>query len=72
MAISLFEYNETAYNSAILMMDKEGKAAIIHPTGTGNRLSVSNFVRITLIKEFVGFHLRNIFLKRSNLKIFQR
>ena len=55
MAISLFEYNETAYNSAILMMDKEGKAAIIHPTGTGNRLSVSNFVRITLIKDLPAF-----------------
>lgn len=43
MAISLFEYNKTAYNSAILMMDKEGKAAIIHPTGTG--------------KSFIGFKL---------------
>ena len=43
MAISLFEYNETAYNSAILMMNKEEKTAIIHPTGTG--------------KSFIGFKL---------------
>ncbi len=33
--IKLFEHNETAYTSAIKMLSKTGKAAIIHPTGTG-------------------------------------
>lgn len=33
--IKLFEHNETAYISAIKMLNKTGKAAIIHPTGTG-------------------------------------
>lgn len=33
--IKLFEHNETAYTSAIKMLNKTGKAAIIHPTGTG-------------------------------------
>ena len=43
MAISLFEHNETAYTAALSMMKKTGKAAIVHPTGTG--------------KSFIGFKL---------------
>ena len=43
MAISLFEHNETAYCAALSMMKKTGKAAIVHPTGTG--------------KSFIGFKL---------------
>ena len=43
MAISLFEHNETAYYAALSMMKKSGKAAIVHPTGTG--------------KSFIGFKL---------------
>ena len=39
----LFQHNETAYASALTMMDQTGKAAIIHPTGTG--------------KSFIGFKL---------------
>lgn len=33
--IKLFEHNETAYISAIRMLTETGKAAVIHPTGTG-------------------------------------
>jgi len=33
--ISLFPYNETAFDSAMSMLERNGKAAIIHPTGTG-------------------------------------
>lgn len=33
--IKLFEHNETAYISAIQMLTETGKAAVIHPTGTG-------------------------------------
>lgn len=33
--IKLFEHNKTAYNSAIKMLNETGKAAVIHPTGTG-------------------------------------
>ncbi|MDE6398653.1 MAG: Helicase associated domain protein, partial [Clostridiales bacterium] len=33
--INMFAHNLTAYNSAIKMLDAKGKAAIIHPTGTG-------------------------------------
>lgn len=35
MAIELFEHNQIAYNAAVTMMEEEGKAAVIHPTGTG-------------------------------------
>ena len=43
VAISLFEHNETAYAAALSLMKKTGKAAIVHPTGTG--------------KSFIGFKL---------------
>ena len=43
MPISLFEHNEKAYSFAVFLMRKNGKAAVIHPTGTG--------------KSFIGFKL---------------
>ena len=41
--IELFEHNQNAYESAVSLMNEAGKAAIIHPTGTG--------------KSFIGFKL---------------
>ena len=35
MGLELFEHNKAAYVSAVNMMKKTGKAAVIHPTGTG-------------------------------------
>lgn len=35
VAVKLFEHNQKAYLSAVAMLEQEGKAAIIHPTGTG-------------------------------------
>ena len=43
MAIALFSHNEFAYHAAVSMLQETGKAAIIHPTGTG--------------KSFIGFKL---------------
>ena len=43
MAIELYEHNQQAYNAAVAMLSSTGKAAIIHPTGTG--------------KSFIGFKL---------------
>ena len=43
MKISLFEHNQKAYESAWNMLCETGKAAVIHPTGTG--------------KSFIGFKL---------------
>ena len=41
MAIELFPHNEDAYLAALSMLRETGKAAVIHPTGTG--------------KSFIGF-----------------
>ena len=35
VALRLFEHNEKAYRAAVRMMEQYGKAAIVHPTGTG-------------------------------------
>lgn len=43
MAMNLFEHNKTAYEAAVHMLSECGKAAVIHPTGTG--------------KSFIGFKL---------------
>lgn len=43
MKIKLFEHNQIAYQAALTMMKSAGKAAVVHPTGTG--------------KSFIGFKL---------------
>jgi DNA or RNA helicases of superfamily II len=43
MSIALFAHNRVAYESALTMLAETGKAAVIHPTGTG--------------KSFIGFKL---------------
>ena len=43
MPISLFEHNAKAYSAAVELLCETGKAAIVHPTGTG--------------KSFLGFKL---------------
>ena len=35
VALCLFEHNEKAYHAAVRIMEQDGKAAIIHSTGTG-------------------------------------
>ena len=51
MGIKLFEYNQTAYKAALNLMKQNGKAAVIHPTGTG--------------KSFIGFKLCEDFPEAS-------
>lgn len=43
MALELFPHNQAAYDAAAAMLAETGKAAVIHPTGTG--------------KSFIGFQL---------------
>ncbi|MCD7746588.1 MAG: Helicase associated domain protein [Lachnospiraceae bacterium] len=43
LEVVLFDHNQSAYDAAVDMMKQTGKAAIIHPTGTG--------------KSFIGFRL---------------
>ena len=40
MAISLFQYNEEACCAALALLSETGKAAVIHPTGTGKTFIV--------------------------------
>ena len=35
MAIALYPHNRNAYHAALAMLAETGKAAVIHPTGTG-------------------------------------
>ena len=35
MPISLYPHNASAYEAAVAMLSETGKAAIVHPTGTG-------------------------------------
>ena len=46
VALRLFEHNEKAYKSAVWMMEQYGKAAIVHPTGTGK-----SFIAFKLIED---------------------
>ena len=43
MSIELFQHNQDAYNAVVSMLLETGKAAVVHPTGTG--------------KSFIGFKL---------------
>ena len=43
MPMHLFEHNQSAYEAAVRILAERGKAAVIHPTGTG--------------KSFIGFKL---------------
>ncbi len=38
MGLELFPHNQTAYDAAMDMIAKYGKAAVIHPTGTGKSM----------------------------------
>lgn len=43
MGLTLFKHNQAAYEAALALLKNTGKAAVIHPTGTG--------------KSFIAFHL---------------
>lgn len=51
MAINLYKHNEEACNSTLKMLNMNGKAAVIHPTGTG--------------KSFIGFKLCENFPEKT-------
>ena len=46
MSVDLFSHNKTAYQSAVAMLNTTGKAAVIHPTGTGK-----SFIALKLCEE---------------------
>ena len=36
MSLQLFEHNRAAFSAALEMLGDTGKAAVVHPTGTGS------------------------------------
>lgn len=46
VSLQLFEHNEKAYRAVVQMMEDCGKAAIVHPTGTGK-----SYIAFKLIEE---------------------
>ena len=51
MSIKLFSHNQSAFKSALDMLDSVGKAAVVHPTGTG--------------KSYIGFKLCETFPEKT-------
>ena len=47
MAVQLFSHNEKAYRAAVVMIAQYGKAAIVHPTGTGK-----SYIAFKLIEDY--------------------
>lgn len=47
MKISLFQHNQAAYEAAVNMLSATGKAAIVHPTGTGK-----SFIAFKLCEDY--------------------
>lgn len=53
MAVELYEHNQRAYLSAAEMLERTGKAAIVHPTGTGKSFIAFKFVEQNANKRFL-------------------
>lgn len=53
MSIKLFEHNQTVYNTANDMLDLIGKAAVVHPTGTGKSMIAFKLVEIHQDAQFL-------------------
>lgn len=47
MAVELFPHNQQAYEAVLEMLSQAGKAAVVHPTGTGK-----SFIAFKLCEEF--------------------
>ena len=65
MPMHLFEHNQTAYDAAVRMLSERGKAAVIHPTGTGKSFSALSCARIIWISESAGFRRPDTSFRRS-------
>ena len=54
VTLRLFEHNEKAYHAAVRMMEQYGKAAIVHPTGTGKSYIAFKLMRVDAEKDGVA------------------
>lgn len=53
MAVKLYEHNQKAYQSTVELLERTGKAAIVHPTGTGKSFIAFKFVEQNPDKRFL-------------------
>ena len=70
VALRLFEHNEKAYHAAVRMMEQYGKAAIVHPTGTGKSYIAFKLIENSPAKVVIWLSPGVYILKtrRENLK----
>ena len=52
MGVTLFDHNKKAYRAALAMLRETGKAAVIHPTGTGK-----SFIAFRFCEDFSNKHV---------------
>ena len=53
MSIHLFEHNQKAYEAVTKMLEKDGMAAVIHPTGTGKSMIAFKLVEEHPLNHFL-------------------
>lgn len=77
MGIKLFKHNEEAYQAVKTMLEEEGKAAVIHPTGTGKSLIAFKLVEAHPSEHFLWLspseyifetQLENLGMEFSNIR----
>lgn len=71
MSIKLFEHNQTAYNTANDMLDAIGKAAVIHPIGTGKSMIAFKLVETHQDAQFL-WHAPSAYIFHTQLENLQR
>lgn len=60
MGIQLFEHNQKAYDAAVSIMDEEGMAAVIHPTGAGKSFMGMSHQRLHWQKQLLPGYFRRL------------
>ena len=55
--IQLYDHNQTAYQSALNLLVETGKAAVVHPTGTGKSFIAFKLIEDNPDKSFVWLSL---------------
>ena len=71
MALRLFEHNEKAYHAAVRMMEQYGKAAIVHPTGTGKSYIASKMALGEAVVRGVSAYPETVYQYQKTLAKYQ-
>ena len=71
VALRLFEHNEKAYHAAVRMMEQYGKAAIVHPTGTGKSYIASKMTLGEAVVRGVSAYPETVYQYQKTLAKYQ-